>query len=308
MAAATPAKPLLLRILCFGNSLTCGYRGGNPYAVKLKERLEEELNAAPTATSASSGGSSSGNNNNKRKSINKNPVGGGRGGGSGAGPREGRKKEKEKESSAKMIAVECVVEGLPGDLVTRGKFTERMEERWAEQSYDWTIVLGGTNDLGWGVPEDQIIEGLKRAWDVPLSRGGKVLALTIPETKYRSTDLDERRGKVNAAIKAYKKTNFFHFDLHTALPYHAMPGPDRATYWDPDGVHLSNPGYDLMGSRVADALVRIVRLAEAQDTDLLGPLDARQRRAIEDLIFEEERGDPRLLSQGYIVVRRKDLD
>ena len=34
----------------------------------------------------------------------------------------------------------------------------------------------------------------------------------------------------------------------------------------------------------------------------------RQRRAVEDLIFEEERGDARLLSQGYIIVRKRDLD
>lgn len=88
-----------------------------------------------------------------------------------------------------------------------------------------------------------------------------------------------------------------------------MPPQDRAKYWDPDGVHLQAAGYDLMGEKIGDALVRILRLAEAQGTDISSIVsDARQRRAIEGLIFEEEMGDPRLLSQGYIIVRKKDLD
>jgi hypothetical protein len=88
-----------------------------------------------------------------------------------------------------------------------------------------------------------------------------------------------------------------------------MTSRDRVKYWDDDGVHFQAAGYDLMGELIGDALVRILRLAEAQDTDISSIVsDARQRQAIKDLIFEEERGDPRLLSQGYIIVRKKDLD
>lgn len=76
-------------------------------------------------------------------------------------------------------------------------------------------------------------------------------------------------------------------------------------------MHLTEAGYDYMGEKIAEALTRIIRLAEAQETEisnLVGDGDARQRRAIEQLIFEEERGDPKLLSQGYIFVRKADLD
>jgi hypothetical protein len=88
-----------------------------------------------------------------------------------------------------------------------------------------------------------------------------------------------------------------------------MSPQDQALYWNKDGVHLEAAGYDLMGEKIGDALVRILRLAEAQDTDISAVVsNARQRKAIEDLIYEEEMGDPRLLSQGYIIVRKKDLD
>jgi lysophospholipase L1-like esterase len=40
------------------------------------------------------------------------------------------------------------VDGVPGDLVTRGSFIERMTAMWkthgAKEPFDWTIVLGGT--------------------------------------------------------------------------------------------------------------------------------------------------------------------
>lgn len=88
-----------------------------------------------------------------------------------------------------------------------------------------------------------------------------------------------------------------------------MAPEDRAKYWEMDGVHLSAAGYDLMGEKVAEELIRIMKLADAQETEISSiASDPRQRKAIEDMIFEEERGNPRLLSQGYIIVRKSDLD
>ncbi|KAI0018435.1 SGNH hydrolase [Xylariomycetidae sp. FL0641] len=209
--------------------------------------------------------------------------------------------------------VVCVVEGRPGDRVDvggGGGFARRCRQAWkqTQEPFDWTIVLGGTNDLGFGTPVDQIIESLKQIWDIPLSKGGKVLALTIPETKHHQPNLIAKRDEINQAIKVYEKPGFYAFDLHAALPYHALPPAQRPVYWNMDGVHLTAAGYDAMGEHVAGALARIVRLAEAQDTALLSTATRSQRQAIDDLLRQEERGDPKLLSQGYVVVRRKDLD
>jgi hypothetical protein len=88
-----------------------------------------------------------------------------------------------------------------------------------------------------------------------------------------------------------------------------MNPDDRQKYWDTDGLHLTRSGYDLMGRKIADGLVKILSLQEAQATDISHVIsDARQRKLIEDMIFEEERGDPKRLSQGYIIVRKRDLD
>ncbi|KAI0125545.1 SGNH hydrolase-type esterase domain-containing protein [Xylariales sp. AK1849] len=207
--------------------------------------------------------------------------------------------------------VDIEVDGVPGDMVTKGTFVQRMKTRWARQptGYDWTVVLGGTNDLVWGYPSDAVVEALQKTWDVPLSRGGKVLALTILDSRASVQRLGERRDEVNKAIKAHKRQNFHTFDLFSALPYHGMGPTDREKYWDPDGVHLTEDGYDLMGEKIGEGLIKILHLEEAQSTEISSIVtDARQRRMIEDLIWEEEMGNPKLLSQGYIIVRKRDLD
>ena len=88
-----------------------------------------------------------------------------------------------------------------------------------------------------------------------------------------------------------------------------MDPEERDSIWKFDGLHLSAAGYDLMGQKIAEGLLKIMQLEEAQNTEISSIVtDARQRRMIEDMIFEEERGSPKLLSQGYIVVRKADLD
>ena len=68
-------------------------------------------------------------------------------------------------------------------------------------------MLGGTNDLAWGVSAAAVVEGLKETWDVALRRGGKVLALTVPEVRHDSEVRRETRDEINTAIKSYKKHN-----------------------------------------------------------------------------------------------------
>ncbi|ETS86719.1 hypothetical protein PFICI_00547 [Pestalotiopsis fici W106-1] len=209
--------------------------------------------------------------------------------------------------------VEVEVDGVPGEMVTGGRFARRMRNLWRmypdERAFDWTIVLGGTNDLAWRHPASEVLQELERVWAIPLSKGSKVLALTIPECKVVNEALDEARKTINDGIKACNKQNFYTFDLHKAVPFHSMSTEDRVKYWDPDGVHFTEAGYDLIGEKVAEGLIKILHLEEAQSTEISSIVsDERQRKLIEELIFEEERGNPRLLSQGWIIVRKRDLD
>ncbi|KAL1968087.1 hypothetical protein VTN77DRAFT_2217 [Rasamsonia byssochlamydoides] len=155
------------------------------------------------------------------------------------------------------------VDGLPGDLAVSppGRFLERMRAGCSKTTYDWVIVLGGTNDLGYGTfPASQIYAALQEAWTTALESGDKktqVLALTIPECAVVSERLDRRRDELNKMILAHRGERFHTFDLHSALPYHSMPENQREKIWD-DGLHLTDEGYDLMGKLIAGRLIELL--------------------------------------------------
>jgi len=93
-----------------------------------------------------------------------------------------------------------------------------------------------------------------------------------------------------------------------------MTAEDREKYWD-DNVHLTPDGYDLMGEKIAEALIAMFKA----DPSLLPQLPSeasqpsRAKRAFKDdnAVFKEEEdsGSGRgRIDKGYVVVRRKDLD
>lgn len=93
------------------------------------------------------------------------------------------------------------------------------------------------------------------------------------------------------------------FDLNTAVTYYSMSEADRTRYWD-DHLHFTPDGYDLMGNKVGVALVSIL----AKDRALNPPVRRRLRFKDDGNKFDEETGDPTAIDQGYVVVRRTDLD
>jgi hypothetical protein len=100
----------------------------------------------------------------------------------------------------------------------------------------------------------------------------------------------------------------YHLDIFPKIPYHSLSEEDQERLWD-DGLHMAPAGYDLVGNLVADKLLDMTSVR-----DLL--LVTRSPRhsvdsaatASDKRVFEEEGGNPRHISQGYVVVRKKELD
>ncbi|KAJ9137861.1 hypothetical protein NKR23_g8827 [Pleurostoma richardsiae] len=331
--AATPSPPApwpqkrTLRVLCFGDSLTAGWC---PF------------------------GSHNEGNGNSRSN----------GGGSRAGSPSAQSYRPYAEAlSARLqrafpnLRIETTLDGLPGDHAVsmpggrESKFRARMESHFAALTtpatagstkcpFDWTVVLGGTNDLlaPRGPPVEQVFEALKAVWAVPLSRGGKVLAVTVPEAgtspaagrggkggaaEKERERVRSRRAKLNEMIKGHQAKNFHVFDISTALPYASMSDTERRRYWSGDSasarhqllLHPTAAGYDLLGEKLAAALVNISmppgRLQQqTREGEGDGGKRAKRRKLFrdDDKMFVEEDGDDALLEHGYIVVRWKDLD
>lgn len=97
------------------------------------------------------------------------------------------------------------------------------------------------------------------------------------------------------------------FDLKKHIPYHSLSDGDRDEYWD-DGLHLSPTGYDWMGGHIADALIPLLKAEGEGSAQAKRASGSSFREPDNGLVFEEEAGSARHISQGYIVVRKKDLD
>ncbi|PYH49690.1 SGNH/GDSL hydrolase family protein [Aspergillus saccharolyticus JOP 1030-1] len=151
------------------------------------------------------------------------------------------------------------VDGLPGDLVKSppGRFLPRLQQKCAATSYDWVIILGGTNDLGSMYPPEKILPALKEAWATAIKSGANVLALTIPECGARLQRLIDARAELNSQILKHDADSFYAFDLHKEIPYLNATKETKARIWD-DAVHMKPDGYDLVGNLIADHLIQLL--------------------------------------------------
>ncbi|KAH7128007.1 SGNH hydrolase-type esterase domain-containing protein [Dactylonectria estremocensis] len=148
--------------------------------------------------------------------------------------------------------------GVPGDVASSSSFQRRFSHEVDADSYDWVIILGGTNDLGRLVAVDRVIEALRSYWNKAIRNGSKVLALTVPECKAKPEWLETNRHELNQQILTHSHPNFYAFDLYSHLPYHSLAEAERDLYWD-DGLHLTADGYEWMGEHIANGLIRILQ-------------------------------------------------
>lgn len=119
-------------------------------------------------------------------------------------------------ASFPSLNIDAHTDGLPGDLVcTAGsRFLRRIEPKFLTKGggtpYDWTVVLGGTNDLAFQFTAEEIYKALRDVWDVALSKGGRVLACTVPEagaTGKIGERVKARRDELNDLILNHRQEN-----------------------------------------------------------------------------------------------------
>ena len=139
------------------------------------------------------------------------------------------------------------------------------------------------------------------------------------------------------------RNNSHSFDLRAHIPYHSLTEDQRDDLWD-DGLHMTPAGYNRMGQHIADALIRLIQQEEEEQQlakakpRVKEPVTVKADRSIPDqesgnakdqeghqakakprtrksaarkddiLVFDEETGDAKNISQGYVVVRKRDLE
>lgn len=148
--------------------------------------------------------------------------------------------------------VNVINKGMCGDL-TSG-MVERFSQDVVEEKAEYVIILGGTNDVGWGVDEAMIARNLTTMYDMALNKGIVPVACSVPSI-LGFDGLIPPRLRLNSMIRTEAgKRKIAFVDLFAAT---AEPRSDRLSEkYSADGLHLNAKGYRWIGQYMFDKWLR----------------------------------------------------
>ena len=130
------------------------------------------------------------------------------------------------------------VAGVSGE--TTDDMLRRFDRQVIKNAPDQVIILGGTNDLGWGVSIDRIIENLARMYRSAQKAGILPIACAVPSL-LGADEFIPPRLELNRRIQKMAEAMKIPFaDLFT--PTSDSFGRLREDY-SQDGLHLTAEGY-----------------------------------------------------------------
>jgi lysophospholipase L1-like esterase len=150
--------------------------------------------------------------------------------------------------------------GIPGD--TTGHMLYRLNRDVLDLHPDVLFVLGGTNDVGYGVPDSVVVDNIRRIVEKAQGQGVSVVLLTIPPNNLMDVSGRWHYTAINAGLAALgQEAGILIVDVHSVL---ATPdGGLRGDYAADDGLHLTVSGEQA----IADAVYRALHPAGLPRTD-----------------------------------------
>ena len=153
--------------------------------------------------------------------------------------------------------------GSRGQVVVRGvsgELTCDMRKRFRRDVLDcapaYVVVLGGTNDLGWNVEPQVILQNLKDMYERALNAGVQPVGMTVPSIRIE-TNTSQERTWVQRSIELRHELNRFILDSFSQwkMPCIDLFTATRETEshlladrFSNDGLHLSTEGYQLIAT------------------------------------------------------------
>ena len=150
------------------------------------------------------------------------------------------------------VKVNVLNRGISGDL-TSGML-ERFSKDVVDEKTDYVIILGGTNDIGWGFDPVMIVHNLTTMYDNSRNKDIVAVACSVPSI----LGFDEfipPRLHLNQMIRTEADKRSMPFvDLFTAT---ADPRNNRLRQdYSADGLHLTPEGYQQIGRCIFDKWLR----------------------------------------------------
>lgn len=127
---------------------------------------------------------------------------------------------------------------------------------------DVLFILGGTNDVGYGVPDSVVVDNIRRIVEKAQSQGVSAILLTIPPNNQMYVSGRWHYTAINTGLAVLgQEEGILIVDVHSVL---ATPdGGLRGDYAAADGLHLSVSGEEA----IADAVHRAMHPAGLPRTD-----------------------------------------
>ncbi len=143
------------------------------------------------------------------------------------------------------------IAGVSGETTSDMLF--RFDRDVIRSAPDTVILLGGTNDLGWGLPADQILRNLTQMYHRALAARITPVACTIPSI-LGADDFIPPRVALNKKIAQEAGT------LQIPLVDFFKATSDRdgrlLEAYSSDGLHLNSKGYEKMAQAIYETLWR----------------------------------------------------
>lgn len=142
--------------------------------------------------------------------------------------------------------------GVPGELASM--MFSRFRRTLSEDEYDIAVIMGGSNDIGWGNEPVTIHASLNRLWQLSIDNSIIVIACTIPPIGSEYPSIQKSQQQLNILINQSGNDDINVVDVFSALADNnrlLLPVYDCG-----DGLHLSVEGYKKMGESIWNEVLR----------------------------------------------------
>lgn len=126
-----------------------------------------------------------------------------------------------------------------------------------------TVILGGTNDLGWGVTPSTIITNLERCYTLALAAGVQPVGVTVPSIRAEGYDVGPLPAWLQAHLRYRLELNRLIAERCERLQMPCVdlfqgtsdpPSSFLAARFSSDGLHLNGAGYLMFARLVWNAV------------------------------------------------------
>jgi lysophospholipase L1-like esterase len=150
--------------------------------------------------------------------------------------------------------VEFINRGVNGD--TTAGMVSRFDRDVLESKPDYMLLLGGANDIGWGIPNENILKNLVSMLRQAQDAGIGPCACTVPPV-IGWDDGNRLRLDLNAALAGHCAAKSIPWvDIYEPLA--DSPGGDLRPEFSGDGLHLTTDGYRAMADAIWDGFVSTI--------------------------------------------------